>query len=129
VSGRALLIIAVLIFAAIVSQGGGGIVPVGPSGPKTVAIVYESSKATPELAAVATLLRNGDAAQKIKQSGSDVFVIDKDLQNEKGELIPLLKLAGTIAVPELIVADKPVTKILSRKTCNYSVEQVLAELK
>jgi hypothetical protein len=126
VNGRVILIFGLLL-AALLSQGG-GVSPLVPSGPRTIAIVYESGKSTPELAAVATLLRNGEAAEKIKQSGSDVFVIDKELQNEKGELVPILKLAGQVDVPEVIVADKPVTRILSRKPCKYTVEQVLGEL-
>jgi len=125
VSGRALLIIAVLIFAAIASQGGGGIVPIGPSGPKTIMIVYETADQTFDMAGMIVSLRHGENAKTLSDAGHSLLVLDKDTKDENKQPHPLLARFAPYTPPELVIADKSATKLISRRPLPKSAAELL----
>ena len=92
---RAFLLIALIALAAL-SQfgGGGGVLPIVPSGPKTAIIVYETEDTSVDLASLFTSLRHGPIAERIAKDGHQLLILDKDTKDERKQPLPLLILFG-----------------------------------
>lgn len=123
--GRVLLIIVVVLVIALAQGGGGGVVlPVTPS-ETTLAIIYESADTTPELANLLVMLRNGTAAETLKARKCELVAVDKDVTDHENKPLPVITLAGQITVPEMILYDRPATRVIKRAACGKTVDSVL----
>ena len=113
---RAFLLIALIALAAL-SQfgGGGGVLPIVPSGPKTAIIVYETEDTSVDLASLFTSLRHGPIAERIAKDGHQLLIMDKDTKDERKQPLPLLaRFAPYSTIPELIIADKAGQTLVKR---------------
>lgn len=123
--GRVLVIIAVVVLIAIAQGGGGGIVPIGPSGPRTIMIVYETADQTFDMAGIIVSLRHGDNAKTLADAGHSLLVLDKDTKDENKQPHPLLTRFAPYTPPELVIADKAATKLISRRPLPKTAAEVL----
>lgn len=112
-NGRVILIFGLLL-AALLSQGG-GVSPLGPSGPRTIVIVYETADQTFDLAGTIVSLRHGDLAKQLADAGHTLMVLDQHTKDENKQPHPLLTRFAPYTPPELIIADKTATRLISRR--------------
>ncbi len=121
---RGLVIFLLIIAWLVLGDGGGVIGPVTPS-ETTLAIIYESSDTTPELANLLVMLRNGAAAETLKTRKCELVAVDKDVTDHTNKPLKVIELAGQVTVPEMILYDRPATKVIKRQPCATTVDAVL----
>lgn len=115
----------VLILVAMFLWGGDdGKHPIAPS-ETTLAIIYESADTSPELANLLVSLRNGTAAETLKARKCELIAVDKDVTDHTNKPLKVIELAGQVTVPEMLLYDRPATKVIKRKPCAMTVDAVL----